>query len=160
MLAHKAFNLTHWWEWIFIARKETWNSEFNGICLWIFLMIRFYFSISFISSFLKNIPEWQNSWLKRAMSRINRPCTFWINYFSHICLSTCLQGFAENRINLWSSISVWLWRLENSLFSQTVPFWPFSPCSPGVFSRGDFYQFGHAKSRRLCSFLPMQSKQL
>lgn len=27
-----------------------------------------------------------------------------------------------------------------------------------VFKRGDLYQFGHAKSRRLCSFLPMQSK--
>lgn len=159
MLAHKTFNLTHWWEWIFIAKKETWNSEFNGICLWIFLMIIFYFSISFISSFLKHIPEWQNSWLKRAMSRINRPCTFWINYFSHTCLSTCLQGFSKNRINLWSWILVWLWRLENSLPDTSfLTLFTMSTCS--VLKRGVFYQFGHAKNRRLCSFLPMKSKQL
>lgn len=124
MLAHKAFNLTHWWEWIFIARKKTENSEFNSI--WIFLMIIFYFSISFISNFLTRIPEWWNSRLKRAMSKINRPCTFWINYFSHTCLSSCLQGFAENRFNLWSWILVWLWRLGSLSFPRPFLSDPFN----------------------------------
>lgn len=157
MLAHKAFNLTHWWEWIFTARKETENSEFNSICLWIFLMIIFYFSISCISNFLTHIPEWQNSRLKRARSRINRPCTFWISYFSHTCLSSCLQGFAENRFNLWSWILVWLWRLGS--LSHTLPFCPFNLVHLECPQERRLVSIWSCKKSRLCSFLPMKSKQ-
>lgn len=112
-------------------------------------MMIFYFSISFISNFLKHIPECWNSWLKGAMSRTNRPCTFWINYFSHTCLSSCLQGFAENRFNLWSWILVWLWRLGILSFPRHFLSDPFKPCSPAVSSREE-----------TCISLVMQKKQI